>query len=397
MLQVTSNAFSSGLLRAAVIPASVAASRHAIQAVRWKTVRHQRWTDKKSGDKLRTQLQKVLGAHEAGTSGKKQAANAMFAIMKDATHSMRPDFAEAFRTCGQWRDLSTLDLLLRMAKSRAVELNTKEYAEYISACARVAAGYDGHGVDERHRRRALEAGRSAWLQSVELGIRPEIEQMRAILQLCAKAGDSDWAQDTWMEMEELEMTPDAESLQFFVEAMAHDAGWDVVEAELAGVDKKRAAADKRFDQQMLMSLLNAAGVQRQLEKVEWVWKTVVPLVQVSATAYCERARALLLCDNAQAVAGLRAEMEEQGIAPIFRNFLFEAQALLMLLDEKSKDSSDALFEGLRRTLGLAQQQRTYSPQAVPREDVSMFQDLQALVDKIAAGETVDRDALRVIV
>uniref|UniRef100_A0A7S1F1I6 Pentacotripeptide-repeat region of PRORP domain-containing protein n=1 Tax=Noctiluca scintillans TaxID=2966 RepID=A0A7S1F1I6_NOCSC len=352
--------------------------------VRWRHVRAGRSSDHKSSDKVRNQLAKALGGL-AVPHGKKHRAVGMFELLKDATNSATPDLSKCFHFCGQSRDVQTLGLVWRMAKSRQLALNRQLYGEFIAAAARTAQSDKNNFKDKTL---CLSLGKGAWTDMARIGLPPRLPEYGAALALCAKTGDAEWASELWSEISNSSMKPDSMALSEYLEAMAQDDGWDIVEEELArmktlGVEPRPSA---------FAALLSTAGAQHQRDRIEWVWDSF-PDIQSTAAAYVDKARALLLCGEPAVVPTLRVEMTEKDISPIFRTFLCEAQALLLMLQEEP--ISEKLAHDITHVAGLAQ---TYSgSEVVAREERHLLEELEGMAQRLVNGEELSYSDVHILI
>jgi len=352
----------------------------------WRPVLSGVLVERKPGNKAQKQLQKVLGSLPPA---KKHQASAMFALIKGVTHSTVPDFGKCFQNCGQWRDLGTLELVWAMAKARGAPLERSAYASLLLASARAAAGKNGTGVIQRDRSRCLMLGKTAWssLNSMKGPIR--MSDYAAALALCAKAGDLEWAQDLWQKIKVQHLTPDSDALGSYLEAMVQADIWTTVEDELDTMREYGVQPNSSI----LSSLLIAAGSQRHLERVEWIWNKFLPSVGADAFNYIDKARALILCEEAALVPQLRPEMVQQGIRPVFKTFVCEIQALLLLLRDSPLRAE--LADGIQNAAMVAQNIR--ASQLVDKREVNELQMMQNLAERILHGERMAISELRVVI
>eukprot|EP00928_Gymnodinium_smaydae_P073917 TRINITY_DN57018_c0_g1_i1.p1 TRINITY_DN57018_c0_g1~~TRINITY_DN57018_c0_g1_i1.p1 ORF type:complete len:401 (-),score=21.88 TRINITY_DN57018_c0_g1_i1:144-1346(-) len=379
----------------------LAQSASSFICIRW---RHTRPTDFAGNERLKKQLRASQGPLRAIRSDdalgfRAQISNAsrgadVVSILENADGAGAPEFGKAFQRCGQLRDRYALGRVWHLARDKCVALDRACYSQLITASAYTIKHIDGYVPEGSDVGGALEYGKAAWNEMRAVGMTPNSPQYGAALGLCAKAGDGDWASQLWAELNENGIKPDILLYTQYLNAVAQKSaltGWKVVESELANMQQH----GPKPDHVLLGGLVNIAGMQHQVERVDWVWSELAHLVEVNVLNYHARAKALILCGHPVRVLTLREEMSSIGIAPDVHTFLFEAQACLLALHSNcqqvdSVPSFDHLFAVINHAKAALDAKKE------PRSKRAKVDKICELAGRLAQGEQLSLTSVRVM-
>jgi len=308
------------------------------------------------------------------------------------------EYGKAFQRCGEMRDLIALLQVWEVVRESGVKLSGVAYSILITAAARASRGM--HGIaDEEVKLRAFETGKSAWLWMRYEGHEPSLGHYGAALGLCAKVGNADWAQELWTEMIQHDFQPTSIELCQYLEALASHGGnseWELVKSELIAAETRLI----KHDATTLCALLNSAARHKSLDRVDWLQQHLLPRVEVNAIVYCSLSKALLLCQQPERALPLISDMQARGATPLFRSFLQEAQALVLIF-WKSPDQLHVYdkFKVTAEAASAFMDQSRNSPGAAPpmsRAEIRQLESLESLARRISTGEQVPLSQVHVI-
>jgi len=298
-----------------------------------------------------------------------------------------PEFGKAMQRCGEMRDYDALLAVRQLLQERNVCLNMEGYGILLTAVARTTRGANGRSIDGRFCTRASALGKAAY---EEMRRRPDFVPMLppygAALGLCARIGDADWAGEIWSEMLAKCLRPSiVEYTQYLSAVLSRggEADWQSVEAEMQAMRQNHVSPDAAF----LGALIDSAGKQYSLQRVEWLWQELAPQVpRLSTTTYGCTAKAFMLCGVPERVPPLRDDMLAREVPVMFRNLQFEAQARLLLLHGSPSSEAGSAF---RAAAALAHEERDRNgAAAVSRSEVSDLQLMEKVAGLLVQGRRV---------
>lgn len=313
-------------------------------------------------------------------------------IMRKEQAAEFADFAKALQRSGELRDYSSFCEIIELQRERAVPVDGAQYGIMFTALARTSWGADGRGSDVIDRTRSLIYGKSIWQQIIKTGIVLTDPEYGGALSLCAKAGDAEWASQIWSEMLSQGLVPGSGARFHYLDALAKhggEPGWAMVQSELKAMKHSGASVPAV----LLSTLLNAAGAQYDLARVEQLWQDLLPVsVNLNVVPFGARCKALVICGVPDRATLLLSEMSAHNVKPDFRLYKNLVQAHLLLLHAEPTSSQRAL--DVNNVVASAKQQQ-HRGQPVSKNEMEELDTMHQHSMKIRSGDQVPLSQLQV--
>ncbi|CAE8628157.1 unnamed protein product [Polarella glacialis] len=280
------------------------------------------------------------------------------------------------------QDLDALQKVMRLLSERGVQMNLEVYGVIIAAAAKCTSSSSSEAC--------LAVGKQAWQQMKLDSYEPRGGHLGAALSLCANAGDPNWARQLWLELPKPSIT---QLTSYLVALAAHEAPsltWSTIFAEIC----KAKVSGPYPTEFLLAELLNVAAKQRDSKTAQRLWQELSKfnVCKLRPETFHAFAKALLLGGDPAGVRPLTKDMLHVGVPPNFRNFLCEAQALLLLLHESP--ARQTARQELCRSLDEGLQRATAEKRS--SKDFALMKAIRRLADVIEGGESIPVSQIRIL-
>lgn len=259
------------------------------------------------------------------------------------------DFGKALERCGELKDFDALLKVIQLAKTRGINMNSDALCTMIEAASRCTTSSTSA--------QAVTIGKQAWQEIRAEGFQARAGHYKAALALCLEARDLPWARELWSELPKASVNSTHLILYLKTVALCEPTtGWTSVLQDI----RKARLSGPELTESLLCELLVVAAFQHDSKVAKTLWLEMSNIIKLTQESFAAYAMALMLGREASQVPKLTREMVNLGLKPKFVNFLYEAQALLLLLNvaPSCPQTYSALQMSITSGLEKAHEERT---------------------------------------